>query len=497
MGFESDNNFGLSLRNDESSAPSATGLYLMLSDLVADPAGLSDRILATPQDQLAGAIASEKNITQRKRFIQRSADVASPKALLALAEAAAHAYGRPFSKPMTSLLNKLTREAVDLAPPQRALADQAYRALVKEIAETWSLGSLDTSATSFESLFQQDSQKDAHHSSAGTAAPEPDRVIQMSFETGALGSLVWTAVAQLGEGDGVRRLLEMLKKIPPGSRAADAVGQQFANPVRVALLLQEDPVDFAVIDTLLPRMGESASNALLDGIADSKNRDTRRGLLQRIVKLGPTITPLVIDRLRKDERWFVQRNMLAILRDLKASTSQIPIEKYLTHSDPRVRREAMQLQFADPAQRDRALLNALRETDSQIVKIALQACRHGMPEAAVPILAKRVVEADFPAEFRPAALHLIGRSNNILALEALLRFGMGGTTLFGKPKLADKSPEMLIALSGLARSWPNDRRAGPLLATARESKDREIAAAAQIPTRGTATTDSKAFDALG
>ena len=74
---------------------------------------------------------------------------------------------------------------------------------------------------------------------------------------------------------------------------------------------------------------------------------------------------------------------------------------------------------------------------------------------------------------------------------------MGGTSLFGKPKLADKSPEMLIALSGLARAWPNDRRAGPLLAAARESKDREIASAATIPTRGSAAPEKDAFDALG
>lgn len=496
MNFEQ-NNFGLSLRNDDGSTGSAAGLFSRLSDQVADPAALSDLLVATPQSQIAAAIASEKNITQRKRFIQRAAGVVTPQALLALARAAGDAYERPVSKPLDSLLEKLTREATELPATSRPQADQAFRALVQEIAETWSLGSLDTGSSNFESLFQ-DTRQDPHKSSAGSAAPEADRVIQMAFETGALGSVVWTAVAQLGEGDGVRRLLEMLKRIPAGNRAADAVGQQFASPIRIALLLQEDPVDFAVIDALLPRMGESASNALLDGIADSKSRETRRGLLQRIVKLGPTVTTLVLDRLKKDERWFVQRNMLMILRDLKASTSQVPIEKYLTHTDPRVRREAMQLQFADPGQRDRALLNALRETDPQIMRVALQASRHGLPEAAVPILAKRVTEPDFPAEFRPAALQLIGRSSSILALEALLRFAMGGTSLFGKPKLADKSPEMLIALSGLARTWPNDRRANPLLATARESKDREIAAAATIPVRGAAPTDSKdVFDALG
>jgi hypothetical protein len=65
----------------------------------------------------------------------------------------------------------------------------------------------------------------------------------------------------------------------------------------------------------------------------------------------------------------------------------------------------------------------------------------------------------------------------MLALEALLRFVMGGTSLWGKPKLAPKSPEMLIALSGLARAWPNERRASVLIALAQESKDPDIAKA--------------------
>jgi hypothetical protein len=89
-----------------------------------------------------------------------------------------------------------------------------------------------------------------------------------------------------------------------------------------------------------------------------------------------------------------------------------------------------------------------------------------------------VLDPAFPPEFRLAALQLLARTQSMLALEPLLRFVSAGTTLVGKPKLAAKSLEMLIALAGLARNFAGDRRVAPLLALARESKDRDIAGAA-------------------
>jgi hypothetical protein len=49
---------------------------------------------------------------------------------------------------------------------------------------------------------------------------------------------------------------------------------------------------------------------------------------------------------------------------------------------------------------------------------------------------------------------------------------------------------MLIALSGLARSWPAERRASALLAAARESKDPAIVQAAA----GQRAVDEKVID---
>jgi hypothetical protein len=44
----------------------------------------------------------------------------------------------------------------------------------------------------------------------------------------------------------------------------------------------------------------------------------------------------------------------------------------------------------------------------------------------------------------------------------------------GKPRLADKSPEVLAALQTLARSWSADARAQELLQLAARAKDPEL-----------------------
>jgi hypothetical protein len=51
--------------------------------------------------------------------------------------------------------------------------------------------------------------------------------------------------------------------------------------------------------------------------------------------------------------------------------------------------------------------------------------------------------------------------------------------LFGKAKLADRSPEVLAAVQTLARAWGSDPRAQDVLGQAARSKDPELKAAAE------------------
>jgi hypothetical protein len=71
----------------------------------------------------------------------------------------------------------------------------------------------------------------------------------------------------------------------------------------------------------------------------------------------------------------------------------------------------------------------------------------------------------------------LGNVSSPLALETLLEVCSGGRSLLGRPRLAQKSPELLPALSALARRWRDDDRAVAFLALAERSKDLQVQAA--------------------
>lgn len=474
-------------------------LYHRMIDLCSfaanDEAGdmaqrLSQLVLNLRPELLADTIKAKTDLSERKRGLNKLADVLSPEALQTITVAAAYVFGRPLSPVLAGLLDKLSREAEELPDPMRQLADRSFRDLFKYVVEAWTAASVDR-ASAYESLFMgRHTEVSSAH--AGRIAPEPQRVLAMALETGAVGSVLWTAVAEISATeDGVRDILTRLKDAPTSSKAAGAVAQKFATPVRLAVLLREDPVDFKAVDGLLARMGDAAVVTLLDAVAEAKTRTTRRAILDRLVAIGPSIGPTVIMRLSADHRWYVQRNMFTVLREAHCVLGDLKLENYTQQGDARVRREAMQLRLADPLDRDRALTSALRDSDVGMLKLGLRAARNVMSDTVAPIVAKRVVESTFPPELRTAALYLLGRSNSALALEALLTFVSGGTTLLGRPRLAPKSAEMLVALGALARGWPTDRRVAPIVALAKASKDPDIVKAVSA---GSVIIDEKLTD---
>jgi hypothetical protein len=433
-------------------------------------------IIGLNLDVLANALTSQVNLGDRKRVVKAAVDVISPAAVHSLAIAAATSYQQPASAVLDRLLRKLEREATQLNGAARVQADHAFRSLVHELVGTWSSSTVDISTIGFEHLFQEKTKP-----AATGVTPEPERIVRLALETGVVGTVLWDAVRILSVDENPRRLLAMLKGAPKGSHAAEMIAQQLANPQRLALLLHEDPVDFDSVDALLKHLRLAAGQTLLNELIKSNSRITRRGIIERLGRLGPELEPMILERL-KDERWFVLRNMLNVMNESGSPITRVPISNYQNHADPRVRREAMQLLFKDPLARDRALASGFKETDPALLRTALKEARGGLPDVAVPVLAKRILEADFPPEFRIPSIQLLGRSKSVLALDSLLKFVAGGTTLMGKPKLAANTPEMVAALKGLARTWPHERRAKVLLELAVSSSDPQVSAAAQAST---------------
>ena len=411
-------------------------------------------------------------ISARTAALQNAARSLTPAALLPLIEAAGNAYALPLSQPLLELVQKLARESVTLSAGPRMHAEQAYRSLIDHLVDRWSEAQVSAGAVGFDAMFGGTQRV------RSSLAPEPSRIVALSLESGAVGTVVWASLKEYSRDEsGVRAIIGMLTDAPEG-RARQMITEQIASPARLTQLLREDPIDYVAVDTMIAALGSNATKTLLDELVESTSRATRRAIMDRLVKMGSEIGPLVNERLN-DNRWYVVRNMISLLRECGCPLDQVPIERFKVHEDARVRRETLQLMMEDPATRDAALAAALQDKDKSVVRAALQAARTSFPPSAVVALAKRVVESDFPPEFRVMSLYLLGRSGHAPALEALLAYAGGGKNLLGKPRLANKTPEMLAALSGLARAWPTERRSRELLDLALKSKDEQILNALQ------------------
>ena len=469
-------------------------LFHHLNELVTSTTGddagenaarLSELLRLLKPIALAAGIAAGKGHSQTKRILNRALDVAGPASMLALARASAHAYGRPLSPVLEPLLKKIAHDVAAIPEASRASAQHALGDLVKDMIETWSGASVSLGGTDYDAIFTEqraDEQERAHRRALPIA---PERIIAMSFEVGALGTSVWNAVGKLGKTDkGVRQILEMVKRAPSESKAVEVVAQQFATANRLSMLLREDPIDFDAVDAVAARIPAAAAGSLVDALVEVEDREVRTNLLERIAALGPTVCTLAVERLQTDERWYVQRNMLRVIRESNCAIDAATLGRFARHTDVRVRKEAVRLQFNDPVERDQAIAAALRDPDAGMLQAGLKAARASAPESIIPLVARRIQEPTFPPELRTAALHVLARSSSVLALEPLLRFVVGGSTFLGKPKLAARSPEMLIALNGLARMWSHERRAAALLKLGHASPDSEIARAAASPPGG-------------
>jgi hypothetical protein len=456
-------------------ASSATG-----ADAGENPARLSELLQRLKSNVVAASIASSKVQSHTKRILNQLLDVTEPAAMTVLALASAHAYGRPLSPEADGLLKKIARGVDGIPAESRAAAQRALRDLVKAMIEAWSGASMSLGGSGYDALFSEQQGPAPERERSGRLTLSPERILATSFEVGALGGAVWNAVGKLGATEeGVRQILDLVKRGPRDSNSVEVVAQQFATPTRLIMLLREDPIDRAAVGAIAARNPDGAASPLIDALIVAEKRDLRTWLLDQIATLGPSVCALASERLQTDDQWFVQRNMLRVIREAKCVIDPKVIDRFVQHSDVRVREEAVQIQLNDPVTRNRALAAALRDPELSMLKIGLKAARAAAPEGVMPFIAKRIQDPGFPRELRMASLHVLARSTSVLALEPLLRFALGGTTLLRKPKLAAKSPEMLVALDGLARMWPNERRAAALLALARESTDPEITKAAE------------------
>jgi hypothetical protein len=188
------------------------------------------------------------------------------------------------------------------------------------------------------------------------------------------------------------------------------------------------------------------------------------------------LEPLVMQGLN-DQRWYVRRNMLALLNEKSAFSEAVSLAPHARDRDPRVRREALLLWLRSPTDRDRALAIALSDPDERILRAAVKEARQRCPDSAVPVITRRLQE-DLPADLRAHLVRLLESARGSNALDALLRIVAPSKSFLGRPRLAASSPAVLAALSVLATSWSSDPRAAAVLKRARKAPESDIRGAA-------------------
>jgi hypothetical protein len=437
------------------------------------------RLIATLKPEtLRRLVEMGGDSAQRRAFVLGAAQGMAVDAVLEIVKAAADAGGQTISGGLLRMLSKLAAHAEVGHEQARSLADGALREQVGRLLDGWQLA--DPNPEAYGQLLQHvatmgpDGRRE-HGGSKHADPADPLRVVQMSLEIAASGPVVDRAIDRAVQQGTVKTLLELLTSLPEGAGAVgDAMLTRLLQPAAIGTMLASEPIDFDSLDRLLPFMSSEGHGLLLDALAVSENRATRRKLLDRLSAAEFDIWPLIVARL-EDERWFVQRNMLVLLTRAGRAPAGFSATRWMGHPDVRVRLEAIRFQLTLPAERDLALRTALEDDDRRIVHMGLAALQEGCPPALADAVVRVATDPRVPDELRLLAVRALGRSRECSpCLRGLLDLVDGGKTLLGRPKLARRTPILLEALRVLADTWPADPRAASILAVASACPDPDI-----------------------
>ncbi len=261
------------------------------------------------------------------------------------------------------------------------------------------------------------------------------------------------------------------------AEVAEPLWRHLASPARLRAELEAPQVDFAAVEALARRLGLAAVDPLLDLLEATHHRSTRARAFRLLVSLGPASVVPAAARLPKAP-WYVQRNLLALLRTLKGWPQGFSAVPYALHQDHRVRREAFKLLLEYPLHRASAISHGLGDANDGIVHMVLRAALGNCPREAQPALQRFIGDRGRSPELRALAVRVLGETAGPQGIPALMGLTGARRSLFGW-RLGDKSPVTLAALNALARYWAGHPQTIGLLALARQHPDPDVRLAAR------------------
>lgn len=444
---------------------------------------MSKLITALDDRTLARLLAMGGDVNQRRQFLLDASQGMAVDAVVDLVRAASET-GAPISNAMLRMLQKLGHHAERGPAPRRSIAESALREQVTELLKGWTLA--DPNPGGYGLALQRMAAMGPTLVAAEEAAyaPEPERIVRMALEAGAMGVPVQRAVEQMVSQGRTAELLELVQKAPQSNTAVEALRARLVDPELLARLLSEHPVDFALADQLISALGGRSVEPMLRVLAESESRQVRRAIIDRLLK-QPEDLRRALTQWRGDERWYVVRNMLYLAAELPGPAA-FDAAQYRAHDDARVRREALRVLFKQPDERTRAVCTALTDADSRVVRLALAALSEGsVPEPAVPLLANLATDEEQDPELRVPAVRALSAAGSRAALDVLLRLAeVKRRTFIGNLMAAGQASPVLLAAIAALGPHRSDARVRDRLVSITSGRDAAAAKAAAEALKG-------------
>ncbi|MDD2501473.1 MAG: HEAT repeat domain-containing protein [Geobacter sp.] len=188
------------------------------------------------------------------------------------------------------------------------------------------------------------------------------------------------------------------------------------------------------VTLLIQVLGRAFIEPLLDRMAEEENMSLRRFMMDRVQAFGEAARPYLLARL-SDQRWYVLRNIIIMLRTLGPTQEVEQLRPFLRHANPKVRIEALKilLQAGDPVAQ-RQVLRDLESPDRETQLIAISLVDHNSPPEMARKLMLLVTSGGYTAvecELKSAAVQALGEIGRpemlpelvkVLASRSLLAF---------------------------------------------------------------------------
>jgi len=439
---------------------------------------VSRLVMSLKPETLRRILGAGADHAERRRFALTTAEVLAADAVIDVVEAAAATTGHSISHQLLRLLHKFAHHAEAGPDRSRAEAESMLRWNVAQLITKWSLEDPNPSGYTavLDGMVRQ--SPEVPMSVEDRLECEPESVLQIALETDCEGARVYAALDDLMTDRRTKAAVDLLRGAPAGSRIADPLWRHVATPARLRTELSAESLDFEMIEGLAARLGPLATEPLLDLLERAADRSARARTLRMLESIGPSVAPAAAARLA-NAPWYVQRNLLILLRSLHQWPPGFSAVTYARHPDLRIRREAYKLLLDFPAHRASAIARGLEDASPEIVTLVLRGAIDGCPPEALRAIERFSEDWRRPAELRALAVRAVARHSGPEALGRLLQLSGTRRKIFGW-RLEAKSPVMLAAVSALARYWGAHPQVQSMLAVARDHDDPEIRLAAKL-----------------